>query len=89
MGSSANRLTNVLWPQLDQAVVVTTNENEAILNAYATIKIHATLDNTVRIALIVVPSSSPNVSIEEAQRRLGNACRQFLGIELFDPASYQ
>ena len=85
LGTSANRLTNGLWKELDQAVIVTTNENEAILNAYATIKIHASLDNNVRIALIVVPSHSPNVSLEQAQERLTDACQRFLGIELVDP----
>jgi flagellar biosynthesis protein FlhG len=81
VGSQADWLTRQLWQSADRALVVTTVDTAAIMSAYASIKLLTDLSRPVSVALVV--NRAPQESMaDEAQQRLAQACRRFLGLPL-------
>jgi flagellar biosynthesis protein FlhG len=80
-GSRADPLARQLWQSADRVLLVTSVETAAIMDAYASIKLLTDPTRSASIALLV--NRGPKESMaEEAQRRLAQACRRFLGLPL-------
>ena len=80
-GNRPDPLARQLWQAADRVLLVTTVETAAIMDAYAAIKLLTDPARSASIALLV--NRSPQESMaEEAQQRLAQACRRFLGLPL-------
>ncbi len=80
-GSRPDPLARQLWQAADRVLLATTVETAAIMDAYAAIKLLSDPARSASIALVV--NRSPAASLaEEAQERLAQACRRFLGLPL-------
>ena len=80
-GSRPDPLARQLWQAADRVLLVTTVETAAIMDAYASIKLLNDPTRSASIALLV--NRSPQESMaDEAQQRLAQACRRFLGLPL-------
>ena len=80
-GSQPDCLARQLWQAADRVLLVTTVETAAIMNAYAAIKLLSDPTRAASIALVVNRAPRPAEAVE-AQRRLAQACRRFLGLPL-------
>jgi flagellar biosynthesis protein FlhG len=80
-GSRPDPLARQLWQAADRVLLVSSVETAAIMDAYAAIKLLTDPTRSVSIALIV--NRAPRQSLaDEAQQRLAQACRRFLGLPL-------
>ena len=80
-GSRPDPLARQLWQAADRVLLVTTVETAAIMDAYAAIKLLSDPARSASIALVVNRSPAESLA-EEAQQRLAQACRRFLGLPL-------
>jgi len=80
-GSRPDPLARQLWRAADRVLLVTSVETAAIMDAYASIKLLTDPTRPASIALLV-NRSPKEVMADEAQRRLAQACRRFLGLPL-------
>jgi flagellar biosynthesis protein FlhG len=78
-GNGLNRMVEQFWRSADVAMVVTTPDTASIMNTYALVKLLATEGPTVPIHCLVNQVEAGD-SGEDVQKRLGQACRRFLGI---------
>ena len=80
-GSRPDPVARQLWQAADRVLLVASVETSAIMNAYASVKLLTDLTRPVSIALLV--NRAPRESLaKEAQQRLAQACRRFLGLAL-------
>ena len=80
-GNRPDPLARLLWQGADRTLLVSTAETAAIMNAYASIKLLNDPARSASIALLL--NRSPGTpAADEAQRRLVQACRRFLGLPL-------
>ena len=80
-GSRPDPLARQLWQAADRVLLVTTVETAAIMDAYAAIKLLTDPARPASIALVV--NRAPREAMaDEAQQRLAQACRRFLGLPL-------
>ena len=80
-GNSPNRLNKRLWQAADLILLVTTSELASVMDAYASIKVLAAGDDSIRIQPVVNMTSAP-AEVDEVFGRLNRACLRFLGIHL-------
>jgi flagellar biosynthesis protein FlhG len=80
-GNRPDPLARQLWRAADRVLLVTTVETAAIMDAYASIKLLTDPARPASIAVVV--NRAPKESLaDEAQQRLAQACRRFLGLPL-------
>ena len=80
-GNRPDPLARQLWRAADRVLLVTTVETAAIMDTYAAIKLLTDPTHSASIALVV--NHAPTESLaDEAQQRLAQACRRFLGLPL-------
>ena len=80
-GNRPDPLARQLWQAADRVLLVTTVETAAIMDAYAAIKLLTDPTRSASIALVV--NRAPTAALaDEAQQRLAQACRRFLGLPL-------
>jgi len=80
-GSGMNAATRRLWQHADLVLLVTTPDDVAVMDAYATIKI--ALAHEALSALRVVTNQCDSARLAtDVQQRLATACRRFLAYEL-------
>jgi flagellar biosynthesis protein FlhG len=70
-----------LWRTADRVLLVTGVESAAIMNAYASIKVLHDPARNLPIG-VLVNRPAGEASVDEAQQRLIQACRRFLGLSL-------
>ena len=80
-GSRPSALARLLWQGADRVLLVSTAETAAIMNAYTSIKLLHEPGRSASIALLLNRSAG-TATADEAQRRLAQACRRFLGVSL-------
>ncbi|MGA2253897.1 MAG: AAA family ATPase [Thermoguttaceae bacterium] len=80
-GSQPDPLARQLWQAADRVLLVTSVETAAIMDAYGSIKLLTDPTRSASIALLVNRPPKESVA-EEAQQRLAQACRRFLGLTL-------
>ena len=81
-GSRPDPLARQLWQAADRVLLVSTVETAAIMDAYASIKL-LTDPGPDRSSIALVVNRAPQESMaDEAQQRLAQACRRFLGLPL-------
>ena len=80
-GNGPNRLIKRLWQAADLVLLVTTSELASVMDAYASIKILAAGDDSIRIQPVVNMTPAP-AEVGEVFGRLNRACLRFLGIHL-------
>ena len=80
-GSRPDPLARQLWQAADRVLLVTSVETAAIMDAYAAIKLLTGPTRSASIAL-VVNRAPQELMADEAQQRLAQACRRFLGLPL-------
>ena len=80
-GSRPDPLARHLWQAADRVLLVATSDTAAMMNAYASIKQFHNPARSVSLALLINRSSG-DTSAHEAQRRLTDVCRRFLGLPL-------
>lgn len=80
-GNQPDPLARQLWQMADRVLLVTTVETASIMDAYASIKLLTDPTRSVSIALVVNHSRNESTA-DEAQQRLAQACRRFLGLPL-------
>ena len=80
-GNGPNRLIKRLWQAADLILLVTTSELASVMDAYASIKVLAAGDDSIRIQPVVNMTSAPD-EVDEVFGRLNRACLRFLGIHL-------
>ena len=85
-GNGSNRLMKRLWQAADLVLLVTTSELASVMDSYASIKVLAAGDDSIRIQPLVNMTSAA-VEMDEVFGRLNRACLRFLGIHLDDPDS--
>ncbi|HEY1600065.1 MAG TPA: P-loop NTPase [Pirellulales bacterium] len=81
LGSVVDATTRHFWKAVDEVVLVTTADNVAVMNSYATVKTHADASQPLRIASLVNQSTDLSAA-QDAHMRLQRACRRFLGVEV-------
>ncbi len=80
-GSQPDPLARQLWQAADRVLLVSSVETAAIMDAYASIKLLTDPTRSTSIALVV--NRAPRESTaDEAEQRLAQACRRFLGLPL-------
>ena len=77
VGSGVQRWSQRLWSQAALVLLVTTPDDVAVVDAYATIK-HGLLAEDVDLR-VLVNECSDTASATDVQSRLAAACRRFLG----------
>jgi flagellar biosynthesis protein FlhG len=80
-GNGPNRLIKRLWQAADLVLLVTTSELASVMDAYASIKVLAAGDDSIRIQPVVNMTPTP-AEVDEVFGRLNRACLRFLGIHL-------
>jgi flagellar biosynthesis protein FlhG len=80
-GDGSNRLIKRLWQAADLVLLVTTSELASVMDAYASIKVLAAADDSIRIQPLVNMTAAP-AEVDEVFGRLNRACLRFLGIHL-------
>ena len=83
-GNGSNRLMKRLWQAADLVLLVTTSELASVMDAYASVKLLAAGDNSIRIQPMVNMTGAPD-EVDEVFGRLNRACLRFLGIHLDGP----
>jgi flagellar biosynthesis protein FlhG len=86
-GSRPDPLARQLWQAADRVLLATTVETAAIMDAYASIKLLTDPDPEYRVPrsasiALVVNRAPGGPAADEAQQRLAQACRRFLGLPL-------
>jgi flagellar biosynthesis protein FlhG len=81
LGSVVDATTRQFWKAVDEIVLVTTADNVAVMNAYATVKTHADASRPLRVASLVNQSTDPSAA-QDAHMRLQRACGRFLGVDV-------
>ena len=81
-GNTPNHMMRRFWQAADLNLVVTTGETPAILDTYAAIKVLCG-DEKVRPIHVLVNQADSAAAADDVHHRLAQACRRFLGIELF------
>jgi flagellar biosynthesis protein FlhG len=80
-GSGTSRLVRRLWQAASEVLLVTTADLTSVMDAYATAKIVARGDDSLRLRCVV--NLAPDVRrAADVHARLAHACRRFLGIRL-------
>lgn len=79
-GSRLCRATRRFWQAADAAVLVTTPDHLAVMDAYASIKALAQSASLPPMGLLVNRASA--AAAAEVQQRLATACRRFLAVDL-------
>lgn len=85
-GSQRTAWTSQLWQAASQILLVTTADDVAVMDTYATIKTLAEPSSPTRISTLINFAVDP-FAAEEIQRRLENSVRRFLSITLDSAAS--
>jgi flagellar biosynthesis protein FlhG len=85
-GNRPDPLARLLWQAADRVLLVSTGEPATIMNAYASIKLLNDSARSASIALLLNRSRDATAA-DEAQRRLLQACRRFLGLPLRNVAT--
>jgi flagellar biosynthesis protein FlhG len=80
-GKGPNPVLRQLWQAADLRLVLATPETSSILNSYALIKLLAEDSPAVPVHLLVNLAPTMDVA-EEVGRRLAEACRRLLGLQL-------
>lgn len=80
-GSQPDPLARQLWQAADRVLLVSTVETAAIMDAYASIKLLTDPTRAASLGLIVNRAPGESMAVE-AQQRLAQACRRFLGLPL-------
>jgi flagellar biosynthesis protein FlhG len=80
-GSGVTKWTRRLWREAQLVLVVTTPDDVAVMDAYATIK-EATCGDALAHVRVLVNQCSDSALAEDAERRLATACRRFLGLQI-------
>lgn len=80
-GKGPNRTIQQVYQAADLALILTTPENSSIINTYALIKMLAEENRAVPVHLLVNLAPTADVA-EDIGRRMGEACRRFMGIQL-------
>jgi flagellar biosynthesis protein FlhG len=80
-GSQPDPLARQLWQAADRVLLATTVETAAIMNAYSSIKLLTDPARSASIA-VAVNRAPQESAAAEAQQRLAQACRRFLGLPL-------
>jgi flagellar biosynthesis protein FlhG len=84
-GNGPNGHNTRLWQAADLILLVTTSELASVMDAYASIKVLAAGDDSIRIQPLVNMAHS-QADVDEVFGRLNRACLRFLGIHLKDAA---
>ena len=79
IGSGLNRVVRRFWHAADRVLLVTTPEDNAVMNAYAAIKVLADGDPQLPVSSVV--NLAPD-GAAEVHERLARACQRFLGMRL-------
>jgi flagellar biosynthesis protein FlhG len=80
-GSGTSRLVRRLWQAAAEVLLVTTPDLTSVMDTYATAKIVARGDDSLRLRCVV--NFAPDVRrAADVHARLAHACRRFLGIRL-------
>ena len=71
----------MLWPVVTQAIIVTTTDAVAVMDAYALMKSQSRKHALTQVASVVNRSASDAVALD-VHRRLAESCRRFLQLDL-------
>ncbi len=80
-GCGSGRVLRRFWRSAHAVVVVTTPEQAAVMNTYASIKLLASAQGEPRIHALVNRAAN-RVIADDVHERLARSCRRFLGIEI-------
>lgn len=79
-GSGCSQVAASFWSASDVAIVVTTTDAIAIMDAYATIKLLHKRQPDAHVALLI--NQAPNAAAaEEVFQRIDHSCRRFLALQ--------
>lgn len=81
VGNTLDRASHRIWQIADEVILVTTPEDAAIMDAYATIKNFLGSASTTKLR-VVVNRVTDIEAARDAGRRLSQACQRFLGRDL-------
>lgn len=80
-GNGPTQISRSFWREAHRAVIVTTPDSVALMDAYATIK--ALIDSRNRPTVqLVVNQAASEVQAMEVHQRLAASCRRFLGLNV-------
>lgn len=79
-GSGANRCVQRLWPLADRALLLTTPDCAAVVDAYAVLKVLGASGSPATLELVVNQADS-DTQAEDTAQRLARTCQRFLGIQ--------
>ncbi len=74
-------VAEMLWPVATQAIIVTTTDAVAVLDAYALMKSQSRKNALTQVASVVNRSACDAVAVD-VHRRLSESCRRFLQLDL-------
>ena len=80
-GSGTGESLRRFWQAADEVLLVTTPDDVAVMDAYASIKTRLPAQNRPRMRLIVNRASAPQQAAD-VHRRLHQSCRRFLDAEV-------
>jgi flagellar biosynthesis protein FlhG len=81
VGAALDAAARHFWRWTDEIVLVTTPDTVAVMDAYAAVKTHCEVPESMRVA-ILINKSPDSQAAQDAQFRLQRACRRFLGIDV-------
>ncbi len=79
IGSGPSELARRFWKAADDVLLVTTPDQVAVMDSYATIKALANADNTAAIRIVVSQADDAEAAAD-VHRRIDQSCRRFLQI---------
>ncbi len=79
-GSAVDLVSRHLWRAADEVVLVTSPDNVAVMDAYASVKSHCDDGKSSRIATLVNQAMDA-LTAQDAHARLQRACHRFLSVE--------